>query len=107
MCKIDLHICCGILASVSSKPREQLVAEWAQRLKRLGLADAAQTLLPILRPMGALASQMLWMGQPIASGLAAQGLVEELALLLEDPDALDGLEQQLGLGLEQDNTHPA
>lgn len=88
---------------VSSKPREQLIAEWAQRLKRRGLSETACMLLPVLKPLGLLASQMVWMGQPLLRGLADETLVQELAVLLEDPEALAGLEQRL----ELDDTPPA
>lgn len=88
---------------MSSKPREQLIAEWAQRLDRLGLADIAHMLLPALRPVSLLASQVVWMGQPLIRGWGDETLVEELALLLEDPDALAGLEQHL----EPNNDSPA
>lgn len=92
---IDLQISCGILTHVSSKPREQLIAEWARRLSRLGLASTVQVLLPILEPLGGLAGQMLWMGQPIVRGLTNEAWLGELALLLEDPEALAELGQQL------------
>ena len=79
---------------MSSKPCEQLVAEWAQRLRSWGLADLAQLLMPALKPMGPLVSQAMWVGQPVASPLIGQTW-SELALLLEEPGALDRLEQQL------------
>lgn len=93
---------CGILAPVS-KSREQLIAEWAQRLRRRGWDEAAWMLLPLLKPLGLLASQMVWMGQPLLRGLADETLAQELAVLLEDPEALAGLEQQL----ELDDSPPA
>ncbi len=86
---------CGILTSVNSKPREQLIAEWARRLKRMGLSSTTLALLPLLRPLGALGSQFVWFGQPMVRGLADETLLTELALLLEDPEALAELEQQL------------
>ncbi len=78
-----------------AKPREQLVAEWAGRLKRLGLTSTVQILWPLIRPMGALIGPILWLGQPVVSGLADETMVGELALLLEDAQAMDQLEQQL------------
>jgi hypothetical protein len=78
-----------------AKSRERLVAEWGQRLKRLGLADITQALLPVIKPAGPLVSQAMWGGQPFVNGLAIESLWGDLALLLEDPGALDGLEQQL------------
>lgn len=82
---------------------QQLIDTWADRLKRWGLVDVTQMLLPVLKPIGLLAGQMLWIGQPVARGLLDETLWVELALLLEDPDALAGLEQRLKL----DNTPPA
>ena len=84
---------CGILTSVNAEPSDQVIARWAERIGDLGWA--AQALMPLIKAMGPLLSQMLWMGQPIASGLVDETWWRELALLLEHPDTLDKLEQQL------------
>ncbi|MBN1890592.1 MAG: hypothetical protein JW850_21540 [Thermoflexales bacterium] len=78
---------------MNAEPSDQVIARWAERIK--GLGWAAPALMPLMRAVGPLLSQVLWMGQPIASGLVDETEWRELALLLEHPDTLDKLEQQL------------
>lgn len=75
--------------------REQLVEEWAARLERWGLRPVAPILFEVLRPMGFLGSQAVLFGQPLLNTFADARSIKELVSLLDDPDALNQIEQRL------------
>lgn len=58
---------------------------WARRLKSLGLAGLAGTLLASGGAFAALAAQGLYIGQPLVSPWLDAGELGELARLLENP----------------------
>ena len=89
------HAQCGILATVDTIRRKELIDEWAARLERWGLMPVAPVLLQVIRPLGFIGSQALLFGQPFLTLFADARSLEELSSLLDDPDALDQIERRL------------
>ena len=75
--------------------RKELIDEWAARLDRWGLMPVAPILLQVIRPLGFIGSQALLFGQPFLTWFADVQSLDELASLLDDPDALEQIERRL------------
>jgi len=76
--------------------RDQLIAEVAttfQRWRGSPLADAMRWLLPAAGPLTWLAGQALWLAQPTLSGWLDPARLADWALLLEEPDLSQRLEE--------------
>ena len=80
---------------MNTSRREQLIVEWAARLERWGLSPIAPLLLQTLQPLGFIGSQAVLLGQPVLTLFADASSLQELSLLLDDPDALDQIERCL------------
>lgn len=75
--------------------QEQLIERWANWINRRGLATVALPLLEVGRSLGFLGAQVLLMAQPILGLVLDSSRVTSYAALLEDPDALDRLLEQI------------
>lgn len=75
--------------------REQVIDQWAARLRRWELAPIAPLLLQAFQPLGFIASQAVWFSQPFLTLFAQDGSVQELAWLLDDAEALEQIELRL------------
>jgi len=80
---------------VDDARRRQLIDEWAVRLEQWGLTPVAPIVLQMLRPLGFLGSQAVLLGQPFLTLFTDAASLTELSLLLDDPEALDQIEQRL------------
>ena len=75
--------------------RQKLIEVWTARLDRWGLMPVAPVLLQVIRPLGFIGSQALLFGQPVLTLFADAQSLDELAALLDDPDALEQIERRL------------
>lgn len=67
----------------------------AQRIHRSGLGQPVCVGLEAGRPLAFVGGQLLWMAQPIFGLVGKDEMIRMIALLLEDPDALDKLLEHL------------
>lgn len=67
----------------------------ADKINRHGWGSAVATLLENGQPLAFLGGQALWVAQPALTLLFDRETLRRLALLLEDPTAVDKLRQQL------------
>ena len=75
--------------------RQELIEAWTARLDRWGLTPVAPILLQVIRPLGFIGSQAMLFGQPVLTLFADAQSLDELAALLDDPDALNQIERRL------------
>lgn len=66
-----------------------------QQIKQHGWEAPAGLLLDVLEPFGALGAQVIWVAQPLLGAFIPREMLSDLAVLLEDPDALDEVRRQL------------
>ena len=62
---------------------------WAARLQRWGLDDLVPIFGEVLRPFGALSSQLLVLASPLLTTFVDEGRLDRLIEILDDPDQLD------------------
>ena len=74
---------------------------WAARLQRWGLDDLAPIFGEVLRPFGALGSQLLVLASPLLTTFVDEGRLDRLVEILDDPDRLDQALQGLDHEAEQ------
>lgn len=67
----------------------------ADKISRHGWGSTVATLLENGQPLAFLGGQALWVAQPALTLLFDRETLRRLALLLEDPTAVDKLRQQL------------
>ena len=73
---------------------EELVETWSSRLQRWGLGGLVPFAAGILRPFGFLGAQALHMFAPVLTSFSSPADIDDLAALLESPEALDRLADQ-------------
>jgi hypothetical protein len=78
-----------------SPNRDPLLDQIANSLKQRGLHAAALTLLEAGQPLAFIGSQLLWLAQPALALLWPGAQVRQLARLMEDPAAVNGLMARL------------
>jgi hypothetical protein len=66
-------------------PIEKSYQEWAQRLRRLGLNQFAAAFLEASGPLNLIGAQLVYISQPLLSGLVSDQKLSALARVLEDP----------------------
>ena len=62
---------------------------WAARLQRWGLADLAPVFGEVLRPFGAIGSQLLTLASPLLTTFVDEGRLDQIVETLDDPERLD------------------
>ena len=78
-----------------SSNRDPLLDQIAAFLKQRGLHWAALTVLEAGQPLAFIGSQLLWFAQPAAALFGPTIRLRQLAELLEDPLAVQGLMDRL------------
>ncbi|MDQ7025575.1 MAG: hypothetical protein Q9P01_04190 [Anaerolineae bacterium] len=68
---------------------------WITAAKNRGLGGALHVLLDVLEPFAPLASQFLWVAQPFAGIFGARNAIGDLADILDMPNGVESLRQQL------------
>jgi hypothetical protein len=63
--------------------------------KARGMQQAAGIMLDVLEPIAPIAAQLLWVAQPFAAMWGFRSAVRDLADILETPDGIESLRQQL------------
>lgn len=74
------------------------IETWAERIEALGLSPIALLLLGSVRAFRELGCQAFLMARPLLSGIADDGLLEQVASLLGQPELLDRLVAHLEKG---------
>ena len=87
---------------MESKNNRATLTDWAERLRALGLGEVAALLCNAVRPLAPIGAGLLWIAQPALGMFVEKDRVGRLAGLLEDPDALARLGEQLA-GEEPDS----
>jgi hypothetical protein len=71
------------------------LASWSKRLHSTRLDGLVGALLDIVEPLGPLGAQFLWIAQPTLGLLVPREEIGSLARLLEQPDGMAWLREQL------------
>lgn len=69
--------------------------DWLIKVKIRGWSDAMQTMLDVFEPIAPLASQFLWVVQPMAGLFEADDVVHDLATILDSKEGIEELRQAL------------
>jgi hypothetical protein len=85
---------CVILTVMETKDKHYQLT-WIAAVKERGFGHSMQTMLDVLEPVAPLAAQFLWVLQPFAGLFGARNAVHDLAHLLDTPDGVATLRQQL------------
>ena len=64
---------------------DQKYQEWAQRLRRWGLHQFAAAFLEASGPLNLIGAQLVYIGQPVLSGVFPAEQLTSMAQVLEDP----------------------
>ena len=83
-----------ILQTMNEKDK-LTVHPWIQVVRGRGWQNAAHLLLDALEPMAPVAAQMLWMFQPVVGVFGNQKALRDFAEILDAPQGVDALRQQL------------
>ena len=59
---------------------------WVQSLRQRGLHQFVATLLEASEPLNLVGAQLVYLGQPVISGVVEDGKLQTLAQLLEEPE---------------------
>lgn len=68
---------------------------WITAAKNRGLGGALHVILDVLEPFAPIAAQFLWVAQPIAGIFGARNTIGDLANVLDMPEGVETLRQQL------------
>jgi hypothetical protein len=68
---------------------------WVARLQRWGLDDLAPGFIEVLRPFGAVGSQLLTLASPLLTTFIDADRLDQIVETLDDPDRLDQLLRNL------------
>lgn len=74
---------------------EPTAIRWGQRLQRYGLAHLLAGFLEVGEPLSMIGAQMLYVVQPVLALVMRSEQIEDWARLLETPEGLLWLRQQL------------
>ena len=80
---------------MTPSPTSQDDRTWAARLQRWGLDDIAPVFIDVLRPFGAIGSQLLTLASPLLTTFIAEDRLDQIIETLDDPDRLDQFLRQL------------
>jgi hypothetical protein len=75
---------------------------WVKTAKARGWDSGLLLMMDIIEPISPLASQMLWVVQPMAGAFGVHEAIRELAETLDSPEALKSLREKL----EEETTLP-
>lgn len=70
-------------------------SDWLKKIKIRGWSGAMRIVLDVLEPIAPLASQFLWVIQPMAGLFNANEMVNDLANALESEEGIETLRQSL------------
>ena len=59
---------------------------WARALQHWGIKDGVASLLEISGSLNILVAQLIYLGQPLVSGLVSPGSLNAIAKILENPE---------------------
>jgi hypothetical protein len=71
------------------------LARWARRLRAARLDGVVGALLDAAEPLGPLGAQLLWIAQPTLALFVPRDDIASLARLLDDPEGIVWLREQL------------
>jgi hypothetical protein len=74
---------------------------WAARLQRWGLDDLAPIFIEVLRPFGAIGSQLLTLASPLVTTFMDEDRLDQIIETLDDPDRLDRVLHSLDREVER------
>lgn len=74
---------------------EKAKYSWLQAIKERGWAEPFRFALDLFEPLAPLASQVLYVFQPLAGNFGATHILKDLAEALESPEGLEDLRQEL------------
>jgi hypothetical protein len=74
---------------------KQISDTWIEAAKARGWNSGLLLLMDVIEPISPLASQMLWVVQPMAGVFGAHEAVREIAEALETPEGLKALRDKL------------
>jgi hypothetical protein len=70
-----------------------LLQAWVARFERLGVGEWVGLAVEILRPFSFVGAQMIHFFSPVLTAFSSSTQIEQLAELLESPEALDQLSE--------------
>ena len=74
--------------------------KWVDSLKARGFAGAFTVILDVIEPFAPIAAQMMHVVHPVSGAFGMRQMVGDLAQLLDTPDGIDQLRDQLNEQLE-------
>jgi hypothetical protein len=82
-------------AGTRMRDTQAWVEAWVDQLETMGLSALALSLLETAYAFGFLISQTILVAQPVLSGIVSDARIEQATNLLNDPEQLDRVRQQL------------
>ncbi len=80
---------------MTPSPTSQDDRTWATRLQRWGLDELAPIFIEVLRPFGAIGSQLLTLTSPLVTTFMDEKRLDQIIETLDDPDRLDQILRDL------------
>ncbi|MBW8010207.1 MAG: hypothetical protein FVQ83_03045 [Chloroflexi bacterium] len=74
---------------------EHIWQDWAEQLRHRGLGEFIATILEVTTPLNLAAAQLVYIGQPVLSGILPRDNINALAILLENPHMTQAFVSQL------------
>jgi hypothetical protein len=68
---------------------------WSDRLKRWGMNEFAAAFLEASGPLNLVGAQLVYISQPVLSGIVPAGQINALASLLEEPERTEAFVKSL------------
>lgn len=79
------------MISQDNRQDDEKLRVWVNRFEQWGICDLVPIAVDILRPFGFLGAQALHLLAPVLTTFSSSTQIDQLADLLESPDALDRL----------------
>ena len=79
---------CSIILcyTLTMSENQQNWTSWARTLQHWGIKEGVASLLEITGSLGVLAAQVVYLSQPLFSGVLSSSSLQSVARVLEDPD---------------------
>ena len=74
---------------------EHIWQDWVEQLRQRGLGEFTATILEAAAPLNLAAAQLVYIGQPVLSGVLPRENIRALATLLENPQETQVFVSQL------------
>jgi type I restriction-modification system DNA methylase subunit len=74
---------------------EHIWQNWAEQLRHKGFGEFIATILEATAPLNLAAAQLVYIGQPVLSGILPRENINALATLLENPQKTQRFVNQL------------